>query len=203
MLETFNIYIIFALGSNTQTQCCGFKQKCWNCRFIFEPHAEARAECDPVTSETCPLRSAQEVLGIPFCWRSRHRKQINQTGKRKPPMDYLSWSFQGSVSHRCFVFYHRRRSRKAFMWKADLTYLWPHIWPSRLSVSKYFALVAQLRIPAPASFSGDLVIEVMGRMQSSGLFHFIGIHIQTLLYWVQIIFYNNYFCVLSGLDKPA
>ncbi len=89
MLETFHIFIIVALGSNTQ--CCGFKQKCWNCRFVFEPHAEARAERDTVTSETGPLHSAQEVLGIP-------QEADKPDRKRKPPMDYLSWSFQGGVS---------------------------------------------------------------------------------------------------------
>lgn len=145
MFETFNIFIIFALSSNAQTQCCAFKKKCWNSRFIFEPHAEARSQRDAVTSETCPLRSTK-VLGIPFCWRSRHRKQINQTGKRKPPIDYLSCSFQGRISHSYQgVFYHLRHKIRcrveavSYEKLISLIYLWPHIWPSRVSVLKCYA----------------------------------------------------------------
>lgn len=182
MLETFNIFIIFALGSNIQ--CCGFKQKCWNCRFIFEPHAEARAERDTVTSETCPLHSAQEVLGMPFCWRSRHRKQINQTGRGSHP-----WTTSLGPSKAAFLigvlcFSHLLRSRTAFIWKADLTYLWPH---TDLLVFPYWEVLHRWN-PEPASFSGDVVIEVMVRVLCSGLSRFTGVHIQT--HSVQIIFYN-------------
>ncbi len=100
--------------------------------------------------------------------------------KRKPPMDYLSWSFQGGVS---LVF--------------CVSLICCGV--EKLSYEKLISLISdptltfscfRIEILHNAEFSGDVVIEVMVRVLCSGLSHFTGTHIQTLLYAVQIIFYN-------------
>lgn len=109
----------------------------------------------------------------------------------RPHFSFLSGCLLSSAPQ------NQMQSRSCFIWKADLTdlSLTPHLTFSCFRI--------EIWIPQPASFSGDLVIEVKLRMLCSGLFHFIGIHVQTVLSRVQIRSYNNDFCVLSGLDEPV